>query len=348
MEFSDTILCKEIYQQPSVLQGILRNAEDIIFPVAKNLIGKFHAVTIAARGTSDNAARYAQYLFGYHNRFPVTLATPSLFSLYKTPPDMKGSLVIGISQSGQSPDICAVLDEGRRIGSPTLALTNHIDSPLARICEYTIPLQAGIEESVAATKSYTASLLCLALLSVGFSQSSIIPDHFYLIPAEVSKLIDIVLENKAVKQLFHKGVKGVVLGRGFNYATAFEIALKIKELTGLSLEPYSSADFRHGPISMIKKDDVAIIIGVEGPIKKDILEMSKMFLAKSLKTISIGNIMELPDQSTIHFPSSPDIPEWLSPILTVIPGQLLSAVIGLEFGFDIDHPFDLNKITQTI
>ncbi len=348
MGFSNTILHKEIFQQPSILQGVLDNAEDIIFPVAKNLVGKFHSITIAARGTSDNAARYAQYLFGYQNRYPVTLTTPSLFSLYKTPPDMSGSLVIGISQSGQSPDICAVLDESRRMGSPTLALTNHSDSPLAKICEYAIPLQAGIEESVAATKSYTASLLCLALLSVSFSQFPAIPNYFFKIPAEVKKLIDIAHENQAVKQLFHKGAKGIVLGRGFNYATAYEISLKIKELTGLGFEPYSSADFRHGPISLVKKGDLAIIIGVDGPIKSDILEISNMLLAKSLNVISIGSIVELKDQSTIHFPSSPDIPEWLSPILTVIPGQLLAAMVGSEFGFDIDHPFDLQKITQTM
>jgi glucosamine--fructose-6-phosphate aminotransferase (isomerizing) len=159
-------LAREIAEQPAVLAGLLAaergRAEEIAAALRTREIA---FVTIAARGTSDNAARYAQYLFGARNHLPVALATPALFTLYGAPPDLRRGLVVGVSQSGESPDILAVLAEGRRQGAPTLALTNFPDSPLGRAAEFVLPLRAGPERSVAATKTYTAQLLALAMLS---------------------------------------------------------------------------------------------------------------------------------------------------------------------------------------
>src|SRR5512138_1606684 len=160
-----SILEREILEQPETIRTFLKSEEQNAGRIARELHGRFRYMLIAARGSSDNAARYAQYLFGLHHRIQVALATPSLFTMYETPPDLGEALVIGISQSGQSPDIVAVLAEGKKQGRPTLAITNDAASPLAQTADYVLPLHTGQEQAVAATKTYTTSLAALALLS---------------------------------------------------------------------------------------------------------------------------------------------------------------------------------------
>src|SRR5436305_2598104 len=166
-------LAREIGEQPEILADLLGAERAHAEEIAAALRGRDVAVVvIAARGTSDNAARYAQYLFGAANQLPVALATPSLFTLYGAPPDLRRSLTIGISQSGASPDIVAVIEAARRQGAPTLAITNVPDSPLGQAAEFVLPIRAGTERSVAATKTYTTELLALAMLSTALSDSA--------------------------------------------------------------------------------------------------------------------------------------------------------------------------------
>ena len=162
----------EIREQPDVLERLLREGRGRAEEIAARIRERApRYVVIAARGSSDNAARYAQYLFGAHNRLPVCLATPSLYTLYEAGPSLGGALVIGVSQSGRSPDIVSVLEAGRRDGSLTVAITNEPDSPLARAAEHVLPLGAGPERAVAATKTYSASLGALAMLSAALEAS---------------------------------------------------------------------------------------------------------------------------------------------------------------------------------
>ncbi len=159
-------LISEIHEQADVLENLLVNQAAQIESIGRAILkADPQFVFLAARGTSDNAGRYANYVWGSMNRLPVALATPSLFSLYQKPPSLKGALVVGISQSGQSPDIVSVLEEGRKQGSPTLAITNEPDSPLAQTADWVIDIQAGVEAAVAATKTYTAELMAIAMLS---------------------------------------------------------------------------------------------------------------------------------------------------------------------------------------
>ncbi len=160
-------LLSEIYQQPEAIRGMLKAEAQRVEWISRQLSPRtFSYALVAARGTSDNAARYGQYILGAINRLPVALAAPSLFTRYNSPPRLDGSLVIGISQSGQSPDIVSVIDEGRRQGVPTIAITNDLDSPLALAAEFKIALGVGKECSVAATKTYTAQLTALAMLAL--------------------------------------------------------------------------------------------------------------------------------------------------------------------------------------
>ncbi len=247
-------LHSEIFQQPQVLTNLLARQMSEVERIAAEIHKrKVRYVFLAARGTSDNAGRYANYLWGAENRLPLALATPSLFTHYGQPPELKDALVVGISQSGQSPDIVSVLAEGRRCGCPTLAITNNPSSPLANEADYIVDIQAGVEKAVAATKTYTAELMAIAMLSVALAGSSQRREELERVPAWAALALRFDNELQRISQRYRFVRQCVVLGRGYNYSTAFEFSLKLKELTYTLAEPYSSADFMHGPIALIEQ-----------------------------------------------------------------------------------------------
>lgn len=341
------MLKSEIHQQPQVIRQLLERETENVKRLAATLRGQFDYVVIAARGTSDNAARYAKYLFGAHNQWSVALATPSLFTLYGQPPSLRRALVIGISQSGQSPDIVSVVKEGRRQGQPSLAITNDTLSPLAQAAEYMLPLHAGPEKAVAATKTYTASLAILALLS-----SALAEDEARL--AQLQRLPSLVQETLAGLEHVMKRVERyrymtdcAVIGRGYNYATAFEVALKIKELTRVVAEPYSSADFMHGPIAMLRPGFPIITIAPTGAVLEDLYNMVANVKRLQAECLIISNDPSLLELAELAMPLPPDSPEWLTPLLGVLPGQLFAMTLARIKGFDPDQPKGLQKVTQT-
>jgi glucosamine--fructose-6-phosphate aminotransferase (isomerizing) len=246
-------LLSEIYEQPSAIRYMLEAEAERVAWISQQLSPRrFSYILIAARGTSDNAARYGQYIFGAINHLSVALAAPSLFTRYHSPPSLEGALVIGISQSGQSPDIVSVIEEARRQGAPTIAITNDLDSPLAQAAEFRIGLDVGVERSVAATKTYTAQLAALALLALSLKET---PIHLELLGAVPEVLTQaLAAEPQAIQAALSLAEydRTVFIGRGFNYSTAWEIALKCKELANMQAEPYSSADFLHGPIALVE------------------------------------------------------------------------------------------------
>ncbi|MDD5370260.1 MAG: SIS domain-containing protein [Anaerolineaceae bacterium] len=345
---TDSILQSEIEQQPVVIQNLLDQETKRAINIANQLRERFHHIVIAARGTSDNAARYAQYLFGSHNHLPVALATPSLFTIYEEPPQLLDSLVVGISQSGQSPDIVSVLEEGKKQNRPTLAIVNDEDSPLAQIADFVIPLHAGIEKATAATKTYTASLAALALLS-----SVLVSD-----PNQVAKLNNIpewmqLTLNGLQSALSHTERyrfmdQCTVIGRGYNYSTAFEIALKIKELTHVLAEPYSSADFRHGPIAVVHKGYPVVLIAPSGRVSENMSEMLASLRDLDSEVIMISDNLSLLSNAKLALPLCMGIPEWLSPLVSVLPGQLFAYRLTIEKGLNPDHPLGITKITETL
>lgn len=342
-----SILETEIHEQPDVLRRLLQRETSKVKKIAGKIRERFTYVMIAARGTSDNAARYAQYLFGIHNRLPVALATPSIFTLYNSPPDLSGALVIGISQSGQSPDIVAVLEHGRRCGQPTLAITNDPLSPLAEAAEFVIDLHAGPEKAVAATKTYTASLAAIALLSSHLGEN---PEHLnqlqevpHLVERSLDNSLDVLPRIERYRYIEHCAV----IGRGLNYCTAFEISLKITELSRILAEPYSSADFLHGPIAMVREGFPVILVASKGCVMEDMHRMADALHELRAELICISNEGSLLERARLPFPLPEYCAEWLSPLLAVIPGQLIAYTLACERGMDPDHPQGLSKVTET-
>jgi glutamine---fructose-6-phosphate transaminase (isomerizing) len=343
-----SILEQEIRQQPQVIQSLLDVETTHVQQMANNLRGKFQYVMIAARGTSDNAARYAQYLFGAHNRIPVALATPSLFSIYENPPSLQGSLVIGISQSGQSPDIVSVIAEGKRQGRPTLAITNDPESPLATSAEYVIPLHAGTERAVAASKTYTASLVALALFSALLEDHPQHLSELHQIPGLIQSTLNGLESSLHRVERYRFMNRCAVIGRGFNYATAFEVALKVKELTRVVAEPYSSADFRHGPIALVHGGFPVIYIAPKSRVSSDLSDLIRSINRLNSEILVISNDQALLDFAHLALPLPDNLPEWISPMIAIIPGQMFSLYLTIEKGMDPDKPIGLTKVTETL
>lgn len=339
---------QEIREQPQVLRRLLEAERQTVERVARAIReAQPEYVVIAARGSSDNAARYGKYLFGAANRLPVALATPSLFTRYDSPPRLEGALVLAVSQSGQSPDIAAVVAEGRRQGALTVALTNDLGSPLSQASQHVVQLHAGTERSVAATKTYTASLMALAMLSVDLAQDEERFDVLRSIPDRLDCVIDSVPDVVAAAERYRYMDACVVISRGYNYATAYEIALKLKELTYILAEPYSSADFRHGPLALVERGFPVLAVIPEGEMTEELIELLAQLEGRGAELVVVSALERALSlaQTPLSLPSR--VPEWISPLVTVVPGQIFSLGLTLARGLDPDHPRGLRKVTLT-
>jgi len=342
-------LYDEIRQQPAVIAQLLDDGRDTVARIASILRRRdIRYLLIAARGTSDNAATYGKYLFGSLLHLPVALATPSLYTTYRMPPKTgREALVIGISQSGESPDIVAVIAQARMQGAITLAITNDPDAPLGRAAEYAIACHAGPELSVAASKTYTAQLVALALLATYWSGAKENESALLDLPRAVEKTLELDDSVRQRIDRYRYMEACVALGRGYNYATAFEIALKMKELTYTLIEAYSSADFQHGPIAIIEQGFPAIVIAPSGEVFPDMLRLAQDLRERGAELIVISDRQQILDLAVTPLPLPVAVPEWLSPAVCVIPGQLLAYHLTVAKGYDPDHPRGLRKVTLT-
>lgn len=342
-------LHSEIFEQEQILQAILENQRGTVESIARSL-GKLDLryVFLAARGTSDNAGRYANYLWGSMNRMPVALATPSLFTYYCMPPRLKGALVVGISQSGQSPDIVSVLEEGRRQGCATLAITNAPDSPLADAADFLIDIQAGVEVAVAATKTYTAELMAIAMLSTAMLEDAEGWELLAKAPKWVKRVLALDNDMARVVERYRYMDQCVVIGRGYNYATAFEWSLKLKELTYVVAEPYSSADFRHGPIALVDMGFPVMAVVPSGRVYADVLALLQRLQQELMaELVVISDQKEALELARSPLPIPVGVPEWLTPLVSIVPAQLFAYHLTRARGFDTEKPRAIRKVTET-
>jgi glutamine---fructose-6-phosphate transaminase (isomerizing) len=329
-----SLLHDEIAEQPAVLARLLDAESAAIEALAVGLRERPpRFALIAARGSSDNVARYAQHVLGHLCRIPVALATPSLYTLYETPPRLDGALVIGISQSGASPDVTAVIRDATEQGQVTVAITNDRASPMARAAGHVIALGAGDERSVAATKTYTASLAAVAALAAHLAGAPHLRAELRAVPGAVAAQLEQPVDEAA--DVAAGWERCAVTGRGANYGTAFEAALKIKELSGCAAEPASPADFLHGPVAMLDPGFPVLAIAPSGGAAlRDVLAAARRRDA-DVTVIGEGGLAVEP------------VPEWLSPLCAVIPAQLLAVGAAERRGVDVDRPEGLQKVTRT-
>lgn len=341
-------LHREILQQPAVLAGLLGSRWDSVTGIAESVRGRDpRYVFLAARGTSDHAGLYAKYLLGSANRLPLALAATSLFSVYGKPPDLRGAWVLGISQSGQSPDILSVMEEGRRQGCPTLAIVNDPASPMARAAEHVIDISAGVEEAVAATKTYTAQLMAVAMLSVALSGEAWRCAQLAAVPDRIKEVLRLDAAIRQMAERFRAMTQCVVLGRGFNFASAFEWSLKLKELAYVVAAPYSSADFQHGPIAIVSPGFPVLAIAPKDEVLPDLLKVLRRLkdeCGAELVVISDdAEALGLAD-APIRIPEGP---AWTSPMVAIVAAQLFCYHLTRAKGYDPEAPRGLNKVTRT-
>ena len=344
---NSSILFKETSEQPEILARFLDAESTNVERIVKQINhANISYITIAARGSSDNAATYAKYVFASFNRLPVALATPSLYSIYHLPPRLTGSLVIAISQSGESPDIVAVVEEGKRQNVPTLAVTNFADSPLARAANMVILQHAGEEKTVAATKTYTTQLFAMALLSTALANDETRRRELATVPVAMARTLALDTSAAEIAARWRAMNMCLVIGRGYNYTTAFEIALKLKELAYIVAEPFSSADFMHGPLALIEPGFPVILIAPRGRVCEDLVNIAKRLKEKGADVAVISDDPNALASGTGSLTLPVSLSEWLSPFTAVVPGQLLAHHLTAQKGYDPDHPRGLTKVTR--
>ena len=339
----------EILEQPAAARRVLASStHELDSLAARHRATPFRSVVIAARGTSDHAAIYGQYLLGVRNGLNVGLATPSVVSIYGADPDVRDSLVIGISQSGASPDIVGVVAAATRQGAPTLAITNDTSSPLAEAADHAIDLAAGPERAIAATKTYTTSLLAIARLSLALAPDPEAEAALAGVPDAISEALRLEARVQEIVAALGSIDRCVIVGRGFEYATAREWALKLKELAQVFADPYSSADFRHGPIALVQPGIPALVLAPAGATADSMAELVSDLAGRGVDTVVLadaGPALGL-GRWSIQLPTG--VPEWLRPVVSIVPGQLFAYHATVARGLDPEAPRSLTKVTRTI
>ena len=343
-------MLEEIRQQPEALQrtltGELRRVESFRRVVEKK---PPRLIVIAARGTSDNAALFGRYLLEITTGIPVSLAAPSIATLYEARVNYRDALVVAVSQSGESTDTNLVLERAREQGAMTLGITNEGESTLARIAEHVFLVRAKREESVAATKTYTGQMLMMYLLAYALGGGVKIAD-LERIPDATAAALDLEPEIDALSERYRFMNNAVVVGRGLNYANAFEFALKMMETCYVVAERFSSADFLHGPIALVEQGFPVFAFAPPGKTWKSMSEMLVKLRGLRAEIVGItdsGN-REVDECCTrvVRLPAR--VKEVLTPIPYIVPAQLFAACLAAQKGFDPDRPRTISKVTMTL
>lgn len=339
----------EILEQPEVAARFLRRAPEVVGPLVESIRAhQVEHVVIAARGTSDHAAIYAQYVLGVRHALSVGLGTPSVISLYGAQPRLDRSLVVGISQSGASPDVVAVIEAGRRQGAPTLAITNDPTSPLATAAETSIDLGAGPELAIAATKTYTTELLAIASLSAALTGDAGDRSALAAVPDAMAGALALEPDVESMAREQAAADRLLVIARGYEYATAREWALKLKELARVFADPYSAADFEHGPLALLEPGVPVLATVRPGPTEAPLVALLER-LRDDLDA-AIAVVSDRPSALALaHWPFAmpQGTPEWLGPIVSIVIGQLHALHLTQARGLDPEQPRNLNKVTRT-
>jgi glucosamine--fructose-6-phosphate aminotransferase (isomerizing) len=344
-------MAADIAEQPAGFARLLdEENSSAIAGVAAEIAGrKPRNVVFVGRGTSDHAALYGAYLTEIRLGLPVASASPSAITLYGARPDYTGTLVIGVSQSGGSPDLTGVLQTARETGALTLAVTNNPSSDLARAAELSVDVAAGHERAVAATKTYTAELLALLMLIEGIrAGDGRLPSPERDALDKLPQLAEDALRDTAADDLAQRyrfASRMVTTGRGYAYPTARETALKLMETSYLPALAFSGADLLHGPLAMTDPDVPVLAVVGDGPGGTAMRDVVTRLAERRADVVTIG-ASDIPGASGRL--SVPGVDERHGPLLDILPLQRLALALALARGEDPDAPRGLKKVTTTL
>ena len=338
------LMAAEMAEQPGRLGELIGRFDEIVERVRASAPEPLNGITIVARGSSDHAAVYGRYLLEAATGKPVSLAAPSLHTLYGIDVDYSGQLVIAVSQSGATPEIVRTLEALQEAGGRGLAITNDPDSALARAAGETVELGMGEERAVPATKTVTGQLTAFAIVACALGRVGGVPFARGDLDA-VPEWVQAVLDDRAAVASAAEDLAGasqlIIVARGYLFAAALETALKIKETCSLLADGYSAADLRHGPIAAVTRGLPVVAFCASGPARADIASMVDELRARQASVLIVGcgagADVSLPDAA----------PEPLAPIVAVVRGQQLAYELAMALGLDPDSPAGLTKVTAT-
>lgn len=334
---SASLMQQDMAEQPAVLAAMVERRDEIV----GSLAGPAPAgIVIVARGSSDHAGIFGRYLLEAATGLPVALAAPSLQNIYGVEPRVEGWLAVGISQSGRTPEITTVLERFREGGARAVAVTNDPDSPLARGASVHVSLGAGEERAVPATKTFTAQLAAMALVAEALGPVPFGAGDWERLPG----LVEDVLGDPAPAERVAEQLDGLdelaCVGRGYLMCVALEAALKLREAAGVRAEGWSSADFRHGPLTVSGPGLPTLAVSASGPAAADVAALAEQLAGG-------GPVLSLSDETDASLPFPSGLPEPLAGIPATVRAQQLALALAVRRGVDPDRPPGLAKVTRT-
>lgn len=340
---------KEIREQPKALKNVIEANLPVIREVVKKAKANgVNGIYFAARGTSDHACIYAQYLFGIFAGLPCALGTPSIFTKYGAHINLAGMLVVGVSQSGKAEDVIAVLESAKNDGAITVAITNDTESAMAKIADYHLFCGCGHERSIAATKTFTCQAAILATLAAIWGENDELLNDLRGVSAKAQELIETKYDDIMAFAEKYRNIPGAItLGRGVSYAIALEGALKMLETNKLKMKGYPTSDFHHGPIAQVKAGDLVLIIAPKGKNDDDSYEICRKLLAIGADVVVITDDKSCAPEGTTPFVLPSTGSEYTFLFMAAIFFQLASCCLTIVRGIDPDKAGVINKITIT-
>ena len=343
-----TLMWKEILEQPIALERCHVKNAPVISEIVKAVKSKnVKQVVLAARGTSDHAAVYGKYAIELLLGIPVSLAASSIFTIYQGSLNMENCLVIGVSQSGRAADVLEVMRSAKKNGAITVGITNNAESEIAQESEFFLNCEAGLEKSVAATKTFGTQIFLLAALAAEWAGNIKMQGEIYQLPEKVSQVFGVSEDIDSKVERYRFMNECFVLARGINYAISLEAALKIQETTYVRAKAFATSDFQHGPIAMIDHDIPVFIFAPDGPSLKDVTGMIEKMRNEQIETVVISNRTDILDMGTTAFRIPDTSNDIISPFFNVIFAQMFACKLSLAKGLNPDSPRGLNKVTVT-
>ena len=333
---------REAEQAPRVVREQLEmNAERMTQLGALLRKMKPRAVVTCARGSSDNAATFAKYLIESRAKILTSSAAPSLSSLYEAQPDLRGVVCLAISQSGKSPDLLASVEAAKRGGALVIALCNWTDSPLAGLADHLVPLCAGVEMSVAATKSYITSLSAVLHLVASWTTDQSLFDALLRSPQQLEQAWG--LDWSGAVPALQEATNLYVVGRGFGLGIAQEVALKLKETCGLHAEAFSAAEVKHGPMALVRLGFPVLMLSQNDESRAGIAKLAEDFVSCGAAVLTAGIAVD----RALALPTIAAHPA-IEPMLMIQSFYRMAATLAQARGFNPDKPPHLNKVTETL
>lgn len=334
-------MAAEMAEQPAVLERLVQRRDAVRAAIGGLLPDHLCGTVLVARGSSDTAALYGRYLFEMASGRPVALASPSLHTLYRIAADHRGHLAIAISQSGRTPEVVSVLQRMRATGARTIAIVNTPESPLGDAADVIIDLSAGGELAIPATKTFTATLVALALVAAAMGPLPWSDRDLTAVPELVSQVLADHARAATIARRLDGADRVLTVARGPLLAAASETALKIRETSAIFAEAFSAADLRHGAIAAVTPDVPVLAFSAPGPAADDVADLSAVLRARGVTVTAIG------PQPGADLPLPATLPEALQPVTAAVRGQQIALYAALARRLDPDAPSGLTKVTLT-